>query len=510
MICGAPLGESYNRPNAFVWILLRGCRARRPRPRGTIEPMTTRRRVLARAAAAALSLVLPACRPDARENAETGATPSTRSAEKAAFRADGLRVDLRHAVRAGEESFEIVNMRAEPAPSTRGDAPDWGDYRFALVDKATGALRSLSGFESNIAADAAAAATELSVRCALPTAPFTIAIEKRRAGNVFQTLLSTSIDPAAASIDRTPTTLPLRVDSLTSQGDPREKVDLAIIGDGYTELERDKFTADAKRASSYLFAVEPFKSRVRDFNVHVIFLPSADSGVSDAYLGVRRNTALHCAYGGGEAERTLAVGAERRMRDAASAVPYDVLLVLANSRRYGGSAYYGGPAVVAIDSAFARYLVVHEFAHALAGLAEEYYIPDANGPAYRGNVEPWYPNVTTSLQTDKWRAPERAAADWNKLEYDRIFAAYVKRYAALRASGADEAAIEKLMSEARGRQGVLLRQTRDVGLFEGANGYSRGMFRSEADCIMFSLQTQYYCAACTAALNRALDAHIRR
>ena len=470
--------------------------------------MTSRRSVLAGGAAAALSLVLPACKPESTANGGSGAARSTTA--KAPPRADGLRIDLRHTVRAGEESFEIVNARGEPAPSTRAEAPDWGDYRFTVVDKASGAVRSRSGFESNIAASAAAAATELSVRCALPAAPFAITLEKRRAGDVFQTLLHASFDPAAAAIDRTPATLSPRVDTVVSNGDARQKVDLAIVGDGYTDDQHAKFIDDAKRASGYLFAVEPFKSRARDFNVHAIFLPSAESGISDAYLGVRKNTALHCAYGSGEAERTLAVGAERRMRDAASAVPYDALLVLANSRRYGGSAYYGGPAVVAIDSAFARYLVVHELAHALAGLAEEYYIPDGNGPAYRGNVEPWYPNVTTTLHTDKWRVPEREAVDWNKPEYDRIFGAYVKRYAALRASGAGEAAIEKLMAEAQQRQAVLLRQTRDVGLFEGANGYSRGMYRSEADCIMFSLQTRYYCAACAAAIGRAIDTHIQR
>jgi hypothetical protein len=152
--------------------------------------------------------------------------------------------------------------------------------------------------------------------------------------------------------------------------------------------------------------------------------------------------------------------------------------------------------------------VLHELAHAIAGLAEEYYIPADDGPVYRGNVEPWQPNVTTSLETKKWAVSERAASAWNKKEYERYFANYVRRYSALRAGGANEASVEKLMREAPGRQAVLLGRERRVGLFEGAGGYARGVYRSEPDCIMFSLQTDYYCAACTSALTRAIDARL--
>jgi hypothetical protein len=291
-------------------------------------------------------------------------------------------------------------------------------------------------------------------------------------------------------------------------GLPRDKFDLAIVGDGYTAAEHEKFLGDAKRAAGYLFSVEPFRSRTADFNVDAVFVESSESGVSDAHLDVHRRTAFGAAYGSGHDERTLALRDERKVRDAAAAVAYDALLVIANSRRYGGSAYFGGPAVVAIDSAAARYLVLHELAHAIGGLAEEYYTPTSDGPVYRGNVEPWHPNVTTSLQTAKWKVPHDAPTRWNKKEYERWFSMYVKRYEALRAGGASEGAVEKLMRDAAGRQAVLLGRARTVGLYEGADGYARGVYRAEPDCIMFSLQTAYYCTACTAALTLALDAHL--
>jgi hypothetical protein len=132
---------------------------------------------------------------------------------------------------------------------------------------------------------------------------------------------------------------------------------------------------------------------------------------------------------------------------------------------------------VAIDSAAARYLIVHELAHAMAGLADEYYLPAGDGPAYRGNIEPWQPNATLAPERGKWRdllsGPPRPTP-WNKTEYERRFADYVRRYDRLRASGADEGVVEKLMQDERGRQAALLArggEARQAGYFEGANGY---------------------------------------
>jgi hypothetical protein len=170
--------------------------------------------------------------------------------------------------------------------------------------------------------------------------------------------------------------------------------------------------------------------------------------------------------------------------------------------------------VVAIALGAARYLVIHEFAHVMGGLTDEYYIPTAYGPTFFGNIEPWQPNVTIDPRRGKWR---ELAADgalqptpWNKAEYDTYFADYVRRYFRLRGTRADESQVERFMETERARQSALLAKTdrtRLVGYYEGANGYARGAYRSEVDCIMFSLQTDYFCAACTAAIERMIDRH---
>jgi hypothetical protein len=466
-----------------------------------------RRSALKRVGAAGLSLLLPGCE---REATAPGPPPAA-----GAFTDGALRLDLRQRVSGGTEGFELERIRYEPNwPGRRdrlADRPDWGDYRLSVYSAERDVPLFWQGFDTSVASGARAATEQSSIRFPMPTRTVRATIEKRRGESTFQAIASLAIDPAAESVDRSAPAAPARVDTLLESGAPAARVDIAILGDGYRDRERSKFTGDAARAAGYLFSVEPFKSRRGDFNVRSVFAPSTESGVTDAYLGLARNTALGCAYGSGAAERTLAVGDNRALRDIAAAAPYDFVLVLANARRYGGSACYGGPAVVAIDSAAARYLVVHELAHVMAGLAEEYYLPAGEGPAYGGNIEPWQPNVTIAPARAKWRglvSDPPQPTRWNKAEYDRRFVAYVRHYEKLREAGADEAVIEKLMADERVAQAALLARSGDprlAGCFEGANGYAKGMFRSGLDCIMFSLQSDYFCPACTAALTRAIE-----
>ena len=470
-----------------------------------------RRSALKRAGAAGLWLLAPGCGKN-----EPVVDPKPAAGD---FADGALRLDLRQRLAEGAEDFTLERVRFERTwPGRRdrlADGPGWGDYRLSVYLQDREAPLFRHGFDTSLAPHARSATARLSVRFPTPQRPVRATIEKRRGESAFQAVSTFAIDPAGDTIDRAAAATAARVDTLLQNGEPRAKADLAILGDGYRESEYSRFAGDAARAAGYLFSVEPFKARQRDFNVRAVFTPSAESGVTDPYLGLRKETAFRCAYGSAAAERTLAAEDGGAVREAATAAPYDFLLVLAHARRYGGSAYFGGPAVVAIDSAAARYLVVHELAHAMAGLADEYYLPAGDGPAYRGNIEPWQANATLAPERGKWRdllsGPPRPTP-WNKMEYDRRFAAYVRRYDRLRASGADEGVVEKLMQDERGRQAALLArggEARQAGYFEGANGYAKGMYRSGADCIMFSLQSDYFCPACTAALNLAIDEQCR-
>ena len=46
---------------------------------------------------------------------------------------------------------------------------------------------------------------------------------------------------------------------------------------------------------------------------------------------------------------------------------------------------------------------------------------------------------------------------------------------------------------------------RKVGAFEGANYESKGYYRPQADCIMFTRDPVPFCAVCQRALSRVID-----
>jgi hypothetical protein len=80
--------------------------------------------------------------------------------------------------------------------------------------------------------------------------------------------------------------------AIQERGDPAHKVDLLILGDGYTVGELDRFEADARLGAEALFAVSPFRERRDDFNVWALAVPATESGVSRPSTGIWRDTPL--------------------------------------------------------------------------------------------------------------------------------------------------------------------------------------------------------------------------
>jgi hypothetical protein len=60
------------------------------------------------------------------------------------------------------------------------------------------------------------------------------------------------------------------VTTIRNNGDSANRVDLVILGDGYTSSELTKFASDVENAVVGLFDQEPFKEYKNYFNVHRI------------------------------------------------------------------------------------------------------------------------------------------------------------------------------------------------------------------------------------------------
>ena len=464
----------------------------------------------------ALALVMPAGQPALFDRQFTGRT---------------LRVDYFHTggPRSGETFALDAVVNDGPWPGSRTalvDDTNLGQYRFE-VRSAAGALLYSRGYgsiygewETTAEAKSAHRTFHESLRFPWPREPVTVIVQKRQPDNRFADVWQVEIDPSSRFVNTAP---PGRragqVVPILENGPASAKVDLLVVSEGYTAAQMPKFRADAKRLIEALFAEEPFRSRRADFNVRALELPSTEPGIHRPNAGVSRRTPLGTQYNVFDSERYMLTLDNRALRDAASAAPYEFIQILANERTYGGGGVFNAHAAAAADSAFAEYLLVHEFAHHFAALGDEYYTSDV---AYETGVteraEPWEPNITALKDPAslKWRdlvtPGTPLPTPWEKAAFEQQSAAFQERRRDIRTRNAPEEEMEALFREQQEfeqRFLAAMEYGQAVGAFEGASYEARGLYRPRADCIMFSRNPVGFCPVCQRGLTRVIDLYSR-
>ena len=248
---------------------------------------------------------------------------------------------------------------------------------------------------------------------------------------------------------------PLPHEYLFRSGDPSEKIDIAIIGEGYTADEKDLFMEDARKAAESIWSHEPFSSMKDRFNIVAVPTVSADSGVSVPRKGEWKNTALGSHFDTFYSDRYLTTLNLFDLHDCLEGIPYEHIIILTNTDTYGGGGIYNSYVLVAAHHRFTSPVVVHEFGHSFAGLADEYYYDDQYENMYHPDVEPWEPNITTLND---------GGAKWKALI---------------------------------GKEGV--------GYYEGGGYMSKGVWRPSDDCRMKTNTYPKFCPVCEKAVRDIID-----
>jgi hypothetical protein len=441
-----------------------------------------------------------------------------------------LRLDYYHTGNAKEERFSVDRVVLEPLPwpgnpSRSIDTTNRGKYFFEVVDVGTGTVLYSRGFSSiygewettGEAKDVDRTFSE-SLRFPAPAAPVRIVVKKRDARNVFRDAWSTTIDPADKFVVRGAEADAGPLIRLHESGDPARKLDLLILGDGYTARERAKFERDARRLTSTLLATSPFKERQRDINIWGLSPAAAQSGISRPSQHIYRRSPVGATYDAFDSERYVLTFENKAFRDMAANAPYDVVEILTNSATYGGGGIYGLYSTVAADSVWSSYIFVHEFGHHIAGLADEYYTSDVAYLPSSDRVEPWEPNATALLDPAalKWKdlvTPGTAIpTPWPKDEFERYTKEIQQKRHAIRAANRPEAEMDTLFRDEEKRDTALLNEgahAGKVGAFEGANYEARGFYRPQADCIMFTRDNVPFCIVCRRAIEQIVDLYSR-
>ena len=434
-----------------------------------------------------------------------------------------MRLDYYHTGDIHHETFAVDRIVIEPLPwpgdpARNIDNSNLGASFFEVRDQASNRLLYSRGFSSIFSewvtteeAKTASRSFSESLRFPVPDAPIKIVLKQRQEGE-FHDVWTTTIDPKDKFIDNSPPSSPGPLLTLQKNGEPPTKVNLLIIGDGYTAAERPKCEQDAHRFTEILFSRTPFREHRQDFNVWGLCPTAAESGISRPSSGIHRRNPLGTTYDTFGTERYILTTENRALRDYASYAPYQFIEILVNAKTYGGGGIFNLYATVAADNSFAPYVFVHEFGHHFAALADEYFTSDVAYLPPAKKIEPWEPNVTALLDPTnlKWRdlVPPGTPipTPWRKPDFETLDHELQTQRRLLRAQNRPESEIDALFKEGKQKQDAILdhdQYSDRVGAFEGANYLAQGYYRPQENCIMFT-RYEAFCAVCRRAIERII------
>ncbi len=254
--------------------------------------------------------------------------------------------------------------------------------------------------------------------------------------------------------------------NLHYSGNYSDIIDIVFITEGYTKNEKEKAYADLNKFKGYLLNSKPFSENKSKFNIYGIIAISEESGITDPVNNSDVNTILKCSFNTFNSDRYLMTFENKILHNLLSEIPYEHIVIMCNTSKYGGGGIYNFLSTVAADNKNTNFLLIHEFGHSFAGLADEYYDSDvAYDNFYSLNAEPWEPNITTLVNFER---------KWNNL---------IEK---------DTPIPTKLNSTI-------------VGVYEGAAYSFKGFYRPYSDCTMKSIKYNAFCPVCIHSIQKVID-----
>lgn len=243
-------------------------------------------------------------------------------------------------------------------------------------------------------------------------------------------------------------------------GNPKETIDIAMLAEGFKAEEMDSFLVYARKVVDEVLSYEPFASNKGKFNFLAVMSPSADSGVSVPLSRAWKDTAFGSHFSTFHSPRYLTTNEMWKMYDVLDGIPFEHIMVLANTDQYGGGGIFNSYHISAVKNKFSMPVSVHEFGHSFAGLADEYFYANEETDMYPLDVEPWEPNITTLVDF---------GSKWKDME------------------------------------GV-----NGVGLYEGGGYRTKGVYRPVDTCRMRDNYHPTFCPVCQRAIQRIIDFYVGR
>ena len=257
-------------------------------------------------------------------------------------------------------------------------------------------------------------------------------------------------------------------DAWIGNKDYTKAVDIVILPEGYTQAEMGKFIKDCDFFVKSLFDYAPYDRYRESFNVRGVMVASKESGCTMPGDHIYKNTAMRFSFWTFDSERYCMSTDNRDIRDLAGQVPYDQIYILVNTEKYGGGGIYNFYCSSASSNSFSGDVIIHEFGHGFAGLADEYYNDETGyDHMYNLELEPWEPNITTLVDF---------SGKWNDM-------------------------VNKKTPVPTPRES---KYEQTIGVFEGGGYEPKGMYSPHMDCLMNTFKGHEFCPVCQRAIERMI------
>ena len=259
---------------------------------------------------------------------------------------------------------------------------------------------------------------------------------------------------------------------MLQSGNEKDCIDVAILAEGYTEKEMDIFYQDAQYTCESLFSYEPFRSMKGKFNIVAVASPSTDSGVSVPRENLWKETTVHSHFDTFYSDRYLTTSRVKSIHNALAGIPYEHIIILANTDVYGGGGIYNSYTLTTAHHPMFKPVVVHEFGHSFGGLADEYfYEDDVMTDTYPLDIEPWEQNISTQVNfASKWK--------------------------------------DMLPLGTPIPTPITERKEYPVGVYEGGGYSAKGIYRPAYDCRMKTNSYPEFCPVCQRAIRRMIKFYV--
>ena len=332
----------------------------------------------------------------------------------------------------------------------------------------------------------------------MPVSPVVVKVELYNFRGGVSAQLVHEVDPSDIMI-RTVAQEPVEHTYILKSGSPVECIDVAILAEGYTAEEMPVFYEDARKAVEAILSHDPFGQYKDSFNFVAVGLESEDSGISEPGQGLWKNTALGSHFSTFYMDRYLTTLRLKNLHDSLAGIPYEHIIILANTDTYGGGGIYNSYTLTTAHHPAFEPVVVHEFGHSFAGLADEYYYDDQFVEYYYPDCEPWEQNITTLYDFEsKWESqlPRTVAIPTPVPVIDPV------KGVAADSKKASSKPLKSIWDEdGNGYQSL-------VGVYEGAGYQSKGVYRPYPDCRMKTNSPKAFCPVCQSAIARLIEFYI--